>query len=110
MVDPSVRGGPWGRLSRHCSRWLRYKRKKSSDNLLTLLLNLTEHGYGRGSGVGRGLGEGPVLGVGVGLGVAVAVAVAVGVGVPPPAGAWIATTIGDPVLKKPTVALVVCGG
>jgi len=43
--------------------------------------------------------------------VAVADGVAVGVGVGvPPAGAWIATIIGDPVLKKPTVALVVCGG
>ena len=33
----------------------------------------------------------------------------VGVGVPP-AGAWIATVIGDPVLKKSTVAFAVCGG
>ena len=56
------------------------------------------------------------LGVEVGVGVAVAVAVAVavgvgvGVGVVPPAGAWIATVMGDPVLKKPTVALTLCGG
>ena len=50
------------------------------------------------------------MGLGVAVGVAVAVAVGVGVGVPPPAGAWIATIIGDPVLKKPTVALLVCGG
>ena len=69
-----------------------------------------EEGYGRGGGLGRGLGRGLVLGDGVGLGVAVGVAVAVGVGVPPPEGAWIATIIGEPVLKKPTVALVVCGG
>jgi len=41
----------------------------------------------------------------VGLGVAVGV----GVGVPP-AGAWIATIIGAPVLKNPTVALAACGG
>ena len=45
----------------------------------------------------------------MGLGVAVAVAVGVGVGVPP-AGAWIATVMGEPVLKKPTVALAACGG
>jgi len=56
--------------------------------------------------------------VGVEVGVAVAVAVAVGVavgvgvgvGVPPPPGAWIPTVMGDPVLKKPTVALALCGG
>src|SRR5262249_35705156 len=76
--------------------------------------------YGRGAGVGRGLGSGMDLGVGLGrgvvvgvaVGVAVAVAVGVGVavGVAPPAGAWIATVIGEPVLKKPTVALVSCGG
>ena len=36
----------------------------------------------------------------------------VGVGVPPPPwpGAWISTIIGEPVLKKPTVALSLCGG
>jgi hypothetical protein len=83
--------------------------------------------YGRGKGVGRGLGAGPILGVGVGRGVAVgvalavavgvavavavavavgvdvavavAVAVGVGVGEPPPKGPWIATVVGDPVLK-----------
>lgn len=66
--------------------------------------------------MGRDLGIGVVLGVGVGRGVAVgvevgvAVGVGVGVGVPPPAGAWIATVIGDPVLKKSTVASVACGG
>ena len=57
------------------------------------------------------LGDGVGLGVAVGVAVAVAVAVAVGVGVGvPPAGAWIATIIGEPVLKYPTVALTVCGG
>lgn len=60
--------------------------------------------------MGRGLGDGLVLGVGVGLGVEVGVAVALGVGVAPAAGASIPTVIGDPVLKKPTVALVICGG
>ena len=60
--------------------------------------------------MGRGLGDAIDLGVGVGRGVAVGVAVAVGVGVAPPAGAWIATVVGDPVLKKPTVALALCGG
>jgi len=49
------------------------------------------------------------IGVDVAVGVAVAVAVGVGVGVPP-VGAWIATIIGEPVLKNPTVALAVCGG
>ena len=80
--------------------------------------------YGRGKGVGRGLGGGLSLGIGVGRGVAVgvvlavavgvavavavgvgvtvavAVAVGVGVGEPPlPEGPWIATVVGDPVLK-----------
>lgn len=58
------------------------------------------------------------LGVGVGRGVGVAVGVGVtwpgvgvGVGVTtPPLGAWISTVMGAPVLKKPTVALAVCGG
>ena len=40
----------------------------------------------------------------------VVLAVGVGVGVAPPAGAWIATIIGEPVLKKPIVALPACGG
>ena len=60
--------------------------------------------------MGRALGVAIGLGGGVGRGVAVGVAVAVGVGVAPPAGAWIATIIGDPVLKKPTVAFPFCGG
>jgi len=74
------------------------------------------------------VGLGVEVGVGVGVAVAVAVAVAVGVGVDvgvsvadglavgvgvgvasARTGAWITTDIGDPVLKKPTVALVVCG-
>jgi hypothetical protein len=69
--------------------------------------------YGRGAGVGRGrldLGVGVGRGVEVGVAVAVAVGVGVGVGVAPPLGAWITTIIGEPVLKKPTVALVPCGG
>ena len=54
---------------------------------------------------------GVAVAVAVAVGVAVAVAVAVGVGVGvPPAGAWIATIIGEPVLKYPTVALTACGG
>ena len=56
------------------------------------------------------LGDGVGLGVAVAVAVAVAVGVGVGVGVPPPAGAWMATIIGDPVLKNPTVALALCGG
>ena len=74
--------------------------------------------YERGEGVGRGLGAGTILGVGVGrgvalgsggVGVAVGVTVAVGVGVAVPVGAWIETIIGEPVLKKPTVAVLACG-
>ena len=60
--------------------------------------------------VGVGVNVAVAVGVGVGLAVAVAVgvglAVGVGVGVPPPIGPWIATIIGEPVLKKPTVASV----
>ena len=75
--------------------------------------------YGRGAGVGRTLGWGLDLGLGVGRGVVVGVAVTVGVGValavgvgvgvelavgvgvgvPFPVGAWIATIMGEPVLK-----------
>ncbi len=50
------------------------------------------------------------VGVGEGVPVEVAVAVGVGEGVPSPFGAWIAAVVGDPVLKKPTVAFVACGG
>src|SRR5881227_935088 len=37
-------------------------------------------------------------------------AVGVGVGVPLAVGAWTAVVMGEPVLKKPTVALLLCGG
>ena len=47
--------------------------------------------------------------VGVDVGDGVGLAAGVGVGVPPP-GAWIATVIGDPVLKNPTVASALPGG
>ena len=60
-------------------------------------------------GLPVGVAVAVAVGVMVAVGVAVAVAVAVGVGVAPAAGAWIATIIGDPVLKNPTVALVVSG-
>ena len=53
---------------------------------------------------------GVTVAVAVGVGVAEAVGVGVGVGVAPPAGPSIATIIAEPVLKKPTVALVLCGG
>jgi hypothetical protein len=88
-----------------------------------LLQTSSRYGHGRGCGVGRCLGIGFGLGVGVGRTVAVGVAVGVGVGVgvgltvgvgvgvtPPPPGTWISAVIGEPVLKKPTVALAVCGG
>ena len=58
-----------------------------------------------GVGVGRGVAVGVVLAVavavavGVGVGVTVAVGVGVGVGEPFPEGPWIATVVGDPVLK-----------
>ena len=72
---------------------------------------------GLGLAVGEGLGVDVGVAVGVSVGVAVAVAVgvgvelAVGVGVGvPPVGPWIAAIIGEPVLKKPTVALELCGG
>ena len=58
----------------------------------------------------RGVGVGRTVAEGVGVGVTIGVGLAVGVGVAPPAGAWIATVIGDPVLKKPITALVACGG
>src|SRR6266550_7320059 len=45
-----------------------------------------------------------------GVGVGVGVGVDVGLGVPCGVGACIWTVIGEPVLKKPIVALVVCGG
>jgi hypothetical protein len=62
-------------------------------------------------GLGVAVGIGVDVAVGVAVAAAVAVAVAVGVGVgEPPAGPWIATIIGEPVLKNPTVALAVCGG
>src|SRR6266536_2419274 len=71
-------------------------------------------GVGVGVGVGVNVAVGVGVRVGVGLAVAVAVgvglAVGVGVGVPPPVGTWIATVMGEPVLKKPTVALALCGG
>jgi len=68
-------------------------------------------------GVGVGVGVKVAVGVGVRVGVGLAVAVAVGDGLAvgvgvgvPPIGAWIATMVGDPVLKYPTVALTPCGG
>ena len=85
-------------------------------------------GVGVGRGVGVTVGVGVCVGVavavavavgvvvavavavGVGVGVNVAVAVGVGEGVPFPVGTWIATVIGEPVLKKSTVALALCGG
>jgi hypothetical protein len=77
--------------------------------------------------VGRALGDGLDLGVGVGRGVAVAVAVAVAVGVAVGVavavavavgvgvasdmkGAMTSTVTGDPVLKKPMLAVLSAGG
>ena len=57
-----------------------------------------------------GVGRIVAVGVAVGVDVGVAVGVGVGVGVGPPCGPWISTIIGEPVLKKSIVALVVCGG
>ncbi len=77
--------------------------------------------YGRGAGVGRALGDGLDLGVGVGRAVAVGVAVTVGVGVgeivavgvgvaSDMKGATTSTVTGDPVLKKPMLAVLLAGG
>ena len=57
-----------------------------------------------------GVEVGVEVGVAVAVGVDVGLAVGVGLGLPPPPGAWIPTAMGDPVLKKPTVALALCGG
>ena len=62
-----------------------------------------------GEGVGLGVAVGVAVAVAVGVAVAIGLAVGVGVSVPP-AGAWIATIMGAPVLKNPTVALAACGG
>jgi len=48
--------------------------------------------------------------VNVAVGVGVGLAVAWEWGVPFPVGAWITTVIGEPVLKKSTVALAFGGG
>jgi hypothetical protein len=60
--------------------------------------------------VGVAVAVAVAVGVGVDVEVAVAVGVGVGVGDAAPTGAWIATIIGEPILKKPTVALAACGG
>jgi len=68
-------------------------------------------GVGVGVGVKVAVGVGVRVGVGLAVTVAVGDGLAVGVGVGvPPIGAWIATMVGDPVLKYPTVALTPCGG
>ena len=61
--------------------------------------------------VAVGVAVAVAVAVGVGLGVTGGVAVGVGdgVGVGTPPGAWTAAPIGEPVLKKPTVALVSWG-
>jgi hypothetical protein len=56
------------------------------------------------------VGRGVAVAVTVAVAVGVAVEVGVAVGVAPPAGAWIATVIGDPFLKNPTVESALCGG
>jgi len=69
-------------------------------------------GVGLGGGVTVAVGVAVAVAVGVGVAVAVAVGVDVGVdvgvgdGVGTPPGAWTITLIGEPVLKKPTVAFV----
>ena len=63
-----------------------------------------------GGTVGVTVAVAVAVGVGDGVPVDVAVAVGVGEGVPSPLGPWIPVVMGDPVLKKPTVALTACGG
>ena len=48
--------------------------------------------------------------VGVDVGVVLGLAVGVGLGVPLPAGPCVSTIIGEPVLKKPTIAFPSWGG
>jgi len=63
-----------------------------------------------GVGVTGGVAVGVTVGVGVGVG-GVGVGLGVGVGVVSVMkGAWIATEIGEPVLKKPMFAVLVAGG
>jgi hypothetical protein len=63
-------------------------------------------------GVGDGLGGivavavAVAVGVGLGVGGGVVDGVGVGDGLGTPPGAWMLTPVGEPVLKKPTVALV----
>jgi hypothetical protein len=60
--------------------------------------------------VSHGVAVAVGVGVGVGVGVTDGLAVGVGVGVASAStGAWIRTGTGEPVLKKLTVAVVVCG-
>ena len=61
-------------------------------------------------GVALAVGVAVAVAVAVGVAVDVALAVGVGVGGVSPPGAWIATVMGDPVLKKPTVASALPGG
>jgi hypothetical protein len=65
---------------------------------------------GFGVAVGVAVGETVDVAVAVGVAVAVAVGEGVGVGVLVPTVAWIATMLGEPVLKYPTVAFAACGG
>ena len=60
--------------------------------------------------MGLGVAVGVEVAVGVAVAIGIAVAVGVGVGVASPAGPWIATIIDETILKKPTVALALCGG
>ena len=94
-----------------CSR---YKQKKISNKLFAFCQCAGRRARGAVAELDEASAEDWSLvmewACGVAVGVAVAVGVGVGVGVPPPAGAWIATIIGEPVLKNPTVALVACGG
>lgn len=60
--------------------------------------------------VGVAVGVAVAVAVAVGVAVAVAVAVGVGDGVGTPPGACTSTPMGDPILKKPTVAAVGLGG
>jgi hypothetical protein len=71
-------------------------------------------GLGRGGGVTLGVGVTVGVGVGVAVGVGLAVGVGVGNGVgvgvlSDMKGAWTSTVIGEPVLKKPMVAVLGIG-
>src|SRR5260370_41444535 len=118
IIPPSLKGPKYARKFPECGgrppgelgatavnegspNWVQPVKSPVSKPLLTTM---------QAGGVPVGVGVAVGVGVGVGVGVTEGLAVGVGVGVASGStGACITTGIGAPVLKKPTVALVVCG-